>query len=148
MEHKEFGPEIAVAGMPDWLDRDEVIVGKWSHGWYSGISAPVDCYASPGDIVAIRLRADHPYYQESGDAARTEPTEDDGDYVRVKTMSETEARALFPWDALLGLRNLGIIREENLLEQFERDNPEYPLITDEEKSAVKRAIEWMESRNA
>lgn len=59
---EEFGPEIAVDGMPDWIDGDELIMGKWSSGWYDRLSARADCYASPWDITAIRLRTDHPYY--------------------------------------------------------------------------------------
>lgn len=144
MDDKEYGPEISVDGMPDWLDGDERVMGKWDHGgwYYDGASAPADCYASPDRIVGIRLRADHPYYQ-----GRAEPTEDDGDYVRVKQMTAREYQTN-DTGSLGWAKRVGLIREETLLEQFERDNLEYPLITDEEKSAVKRAIEWMESRNA
>lgn len=141
MDNREYGPEIAVDGMPDWLDRDEQIMGKWNHGeWYPRGATWAHCYASPEDIVAIRLRADHPYYG-------VETAEDDGDYVRVKRMTAREYQTN-DTGSLGWAKRIGIIREETLLEQFERDNPEYPLITDEEKSAVKRAIEWMESRNA
>ena len=59
-DNVEFGPEIAVDGMPDWLGEDEKVIGRWGEDtWYSGGATWKKCYASPGTITAIRLPADH-----------------------------------------------------------------------------------------
>lgn len=59
-DNVEYGPEIAVDGMPDWLGGDEKVIGRWGEDtWYSGGATWKKCYASPGTITAIRLPADH-----------------------------------------------------------------------------------------
>ena len=59
-DNVEYGPEIAVDGMPDWLGEDEKVIGRWGEDtWYSGGATWKKCYASPRAITAIRLPADH-----------------------------------------------------------------------------------------
>lgn len=63
-DNVEYGPEIAVDGMPDWLGEDEKVIGRWGEDtWYSGGPTWKKCYASPGDITAIRLPADRWAYK-------------------------------------------------------------------------------------
>lgn len=63
-DNVEYGPEIAVDGMPDWLGEDEKVIGRWGEdNWYSGGPTWKRCYASPGAITAIRLPADHWAYK-------------------------------------------------------------------------------------
>jgi len=63
-DNVEYGPEIAVDGMPDWLGKDEKVIGRWGENtWYSGGPMWKKCYASPGAITAIRLPADHWAYK-------------------------------------------------------------------------------------
>lgn len=63
-DNVEYGPEIAVDGMPDWLGGDEKVIGRWGEDtWYSGGATWKKCYASPGTITAIRLPADHWAYK-------------------------------------------------------------------------------------
>lgn len=60
-DNVEYGPEIAVDGMPDWLGEDEKVIGKWTK-W---LEYPrwKKCYAIPEYITAIRLPADHWAYK-------------------------------------------------------------------------------------
>lgn len=60
-DNVEFGPEIAVDGMPDWLGEDEKVIGKWTK-WYEYPTCKKH-YASPKTITAIRLPADHWAYK-------------------------------------------------------------------------------------
>lgn len=63
-DNVEFGPEIAVDGMPDWLGEDEKVIGRWGEThWHSYGPTWKECYASPGAITAIRLPADHWAYK-------------------------------------------------------------------------------------
>lgn len=63
-DNVEYGPEIAVDGMPDWLGEDEKVIGRWGEDtWYSGGPTWKKCYASSGVITAIRLPADHWAYK-------------------------------------------------------------------------------------
>lgn len=70
------------------------------------------------------------------------------DYVTIKRMTVEEAVEqlhLTPFGPTVdALRILGIIREETLFEQFQRDNPD---ITYAAREGAKVAIEWMEARN-
>ncbi len=59
MENIELGAVIAVDGMPDWLDREQMVLGQWrGDTWYKELTWK-HCYAFPDDITAIRLPADH-----------------------------------------------------------------------------------------
>lgn len=63
-DNVEYGPEIAVDGMPDWLGEDEKVIGRWGEDtWYSSGPTWKKCYASPRAITAIRLPADHWAYK-------------------------------------------------------------------------------------
>ena len=62
-DNVEFGPEIAVDGMPDWLGEDEKVIGRWGETHWHSTSTWKKCYASPGTITAIRLPADHWAYK-------------------------------------------------------------------------------------
>lgn len=63
-DNVEYGPEIAVDGMPDWLGEDEKVIGRWGEDyWFSGGPTWKKCYASLEAITAIRLPADHWAYK-------------------------------------------------------------------------------------
>lgn len=63
-DNVEYGPEIAVDGMPDWLGEDEKVIGRWGEDtWYSSGPTWKKFYASPEAITAIRLPADHWAYK-------------------------------------------------------------------------------------
>ena len=129
-DNVEYGPEIAVDGMPDWLGEDEKVIGRWGEDtWYSGGPTCKKCYASPGAITAIRLPADHWAY-----AVDDELMDDLNDRVTLAKMTEAEAVAL--WHTYLDrdttarediidmLRSLGLIKSEptsepTLVEKFE-----------------------------
>lgn len=53
-----YGPEIKVDGMPIWLADDEQVIGKWTEWYFNGPTFKRH-YASPSEITAIRLPADH-----------------------------------------------------------------------------------------
>lgn len=149
-DETHFGPEIAVDGLPDWVDPDEVIMGKWQE-WYP-TSTWAHCYADPEAITAIRLRSDHPCYlvigcddvDIIGYRKRAEPIEDSGDYVRVKRMTRYELeRDYGGFDLYQFARRLDVIREETPLEQFER---EHGGLVNKQRYIVEAFIEW-QSRN-
>lgn len=62
-DNVEFGPEIAVDGMPDWLGEDEKVIGRWDKTRWYDTSTWKKCYAFSGVITAIRLPADHWAYK-------------------------------------------------------------------------------------
>lgn len=74
-----------------------------------------------------------------GYTRKSEPIEDDSDYVRVKRMTVDEWLRL--WDQSgreeLG-RHLGIIKEETQLEKYEREHG----LSDSERGVIEAFIEW------
>lgn len=62
-DNVEFGPEIAVDGMPDWLGGDEKIHCQWfGDYWYP--HGPVEAkHCTHTKMTAIRLPADHWAYK-------------------------------------------------------------------------------------
>ena len=128
----KLGAEIPVNGMPAWLKDDEILAAKWCYGWYSGGTDRKDCYASPDDIIAIRLPADHPYYSRSDDTPVT---------ITPMTVEEADA-ALYN---IPTLRALGLIREDTTLERFEKA---YGFMTTRERDTVGAFIEWQASFSA
>lgn len=105
------------------LYRDGKTIGRFPYNWRNSNDGP--------DIIGYRKRAD--------------TAEDDGDYVRVKRMTAREYQTN-DTGSLGWARRAGIIREETLLEQFERDHPK-PM-SERTRRHVREALEWMEARNA
>jgi hypothetical protein len=65
---EEFGPPIAVNGKrPEWLGDDERCLPCWdAKAWYPMRGgARVRSVSGWASVSAIRLRADHPYYQSA-----------------------------------------------------------------------------------
>ena len=171
-DNVEFGPEIAVDGMPDWLGEDEKVIGRWREdNWFSGGPTWKKCYASPGAITAIRLPADHWAYKaiDAGtdaaiDEIRTgdlpgfetvgELMDDLNDRVTIAKMTEAEAVAL--WDTYLDrdttarediidmLRSLGLIKSPpTLLEQFEEH---HGSLDHNQRAILEIYQEWVEGQ--
>ena len=171
-DNVEYGPEIAVDGMPDWLGEDEKVIGRWGEdNWYSGGSTWKKCYASPEYITAIRLPADHWAYKaiDAGtdaaiDEIRTgdlpgfetvgELMDDLNDRVTIAKMTEAEAVAL--WNTYLDrdttarediidmLRSLGLIKSEpTLVEKFE---DHYGSLDHNQRAILEIYQEWVEGQ--
>lgn len=78
-----------------------------------------------------------------GYSKRAEPTEDSGDYVRVKRMTLDEWTALWEQSGCEELgRTLGIIYDETTIEQFERD---HGRLDNSQRDIVNAFIEWKKS---
>jgi len=66
MSDIQWGPEIKVYGKkPEWLEHDEKVLPQWGSYWYPIMGgAPAKCVADWLIVTAIRIPADHWYYQQ------------------------------------------------------------------------------------
>lgn len=148
-DNVEYGPEIAVDGMPDWLGEDEEVIGRWGEdNWYSGGPTWKKCYASPGDITAIRLPADHwAYKAEKGSPSPQTLGEILKDTVTISKMTEEEWNTLIEshdWSIISALRQLGIIKSPpTLLEQFEEH---HGSLDHNQRAILEIYQEWVEGQ--
>lgn len=120
--------------------------------WPGGDAAPDDWDGGEvllSDPIGVHpLKENMAWMRESGMyrpvigyTKRAEPSEEtDTDYVRVKRMTEAEWEAADRPFSIVWAKSVGIIREETLLEKFERETGYV------RSEAVDAAIEWMERR--
>ena len=131
---QEIGPEIPIDGKrPDWLGDDECCAIFDDSSWLGlGFEIPSKNWHWHEGITLIRLRADHPYYQQQA-------SDDSDDYVRVKRLSASEiARAMedTDHDVQMLFDQLGISRPDSMIDQFTRETG--IVVTDD----IRRALEW------
>lgn len=155
----DLGREIPITDgrKPEWLADDEMIAPTYRVGRFASIEAGKATWLA---IIAIRLRADHPFYKQEavpGPMTRAEmdaiiadvrakakpvPSFDTDKYVLVERMTEEKAERWLAGKCLIGsgmgvLRYLGVIKPDPT--PLERYMEQYP---GDDRGIVERVMAW------
>lgn len=128
----ELGEWIEVNGKrPDWLRDDENFAILWSDGTaWDHLYTPAYCVSSwENSVVAIRLRADHPYYH--------------GIAGKDQKLHVSEIYGMDHDEIIDFLRKHGLVQSETILEKYQREHG----LSDSERGAVEAFIEWQNKEN-